>query len=631
MVDLVRYDAAEIGTLYQHDDRSLAEKYGNQIAPFFRVEISDQSDQVLFSAESSVHEGSYDLEGLIISEVTWDENDCQASAMTLKVQNPDLRLHDSRLFAEGNSVDLWMGYDGFTPDYMGRAIITELEPEFPSSGIPAINVTLYDIAYFMMEEARAEIVPEGTAWFERHTQTNSQSTQRQQRVGGTHVAGTPEERDQRNRQGTVSGQPPAPSVTVAGTQQPASLDLGNRPARSVVLDEPSSSSNVGNTARTTNWRQARIPRRRRNSGKVWRELRDDEIVEKIFWSYGVVPYTEATNQRARGTNRTVENELTEINSSHISNDPGEQARRLQREEELGLTRRTPGQTVADDLPELNLQGLETIEARLFAQTTTSQRQERTGGRRVVQKSGTSDWEFIKKLAKAHGHIVFVFFHYESKRWIGYWGPPQNVPQDVAYTFQYNAGDASSLGKVKPRISMRGQKTEIDLSFVDPRSGREQRLRVSMDSVNPYSPEFRGPDGPATIPEPLGNGPEVTLTIHGQRVQTIANRPFTDMDDARRWLMAFWYRHATDFCQIEGDTIIGLPEMRARQKHSIDGIGRVSGNFFITKSTHSMKSRSIYTSTFSGYRVVDFMEAPVTPDSNLLTVDSNALGEMVPEV
>lgn len=642
MVDLVRYDAANIGTLYGSDDRSLAEKYGKQIAPFFRLEISDQSEEVLFSAETSVYEGNYDLNGLIISEVAWDENDCQASSMTLKVENIDVRLQDSRLFAEGNTADLWMGYDGFQPDYMGRGIVTEIEQNFPNRGIPSLNITLYDVAYFMMEEGKAEIVPEGTAWFERRAQQDSSSNNTGTTSVSRNIRDTPRGRDRANAGGrTVGGQPVAPQQTVAGAGDNVSgLDMGQTPSPYAVADAPPPESGTNNTTRTTSWQRAKIPRRRRKSGKVWRELRDDEIVEKIFWSYGIVPYTEASNQRTRGRLETQEEanaraqaqqqRRTQDNAIRDTIAARDRDRRIEQEE--GLPRRAPTRTVERNLPDVDMP-ITPVTMSVAEPTTpvADAERQRTGGRKVVQKSGTSDWEFIKKLAKSHGYIVFVFFHYESKRWIGYWGPPQNVPPHTSYEFQYNAGDDTTLGNVKPRVSMRGQKTEIDLSFVDPRAGKEQRVRVSMDSINPYSSEFRGPDGPAAIPEPIGNGPQVTLTIHGQRVQTIANRPFTSMDDARRWLMAFWFRHATEFCQVEGDTIIGLPEMRARQKHQITGIGRTSGDFFITKATHSMKPGSVYQSKFSGYRVVDFLAAPVTPTSNLMTVDSNDLGQSEPEV
>jgi phage protein D len=610
------YPAAQIGLLTRRDDRDLVEKYGKLAAPFFRLEISDQSNEVLYSAESQSNEGGYILPGVIISDVEYDENDCQASMISMTVQNMDMTMHDSRLFAEGNHIDLWMGYDGHQPDYMGRAIITELEPMFESGSIPSLNVKAYDIAHFMMEEGRAEIVPEGTAWFERHRQSADNSGgNRPAGVDSDHYPDTEREADERARSG---GGPRPPSVDRNGPQ----LDLSGTATRLRLTNSTPTNERSNSEVRTT-WRQWRPPRRNRNSGKVWREMKDSEIAEAIFASYGIIPFIEATDERARGRTTTREVEDIDIEGNQVRDT--DRQRRDDRSRSGGRPGGAPNLSVDEDGPQLDLADRET---RLTARTTTNTVTERTGGRRVVQKSGTSDWEFLKKLAKNHGFIVYVFFLYEAHRWIGYWGPPSNVPQQHIYTFKYAQGDDTTLHSLRPRISMRGQKTEIDLQTVDPRSGREQRLRVSMDTVSQYSPEFRGPDGTSTIREPLGNGPEVVLTIHGRRTTVVADRPFTDPEDARRWLMAFWMRHASDFCTAEGKTIIGLPEMRARQQHIFTGIGRIDGAFFITKATHKM-SKSGYNCTFSGYRIVDLLEGNAITENDLLTVDENALGESNP--
>lgn len=164
------YDAAQIGNVYPRDDRDLVAKYGKLTAPFFQLQISNPSDsRILFQSSGVAAEEGYDLNGLIVSEVEWDENDCTADMMTLVVNNVDMLIHTTALFQEGNNIDLWMGYDGHQPDYMGRGIITNVEPDFPNLATPTIRVTAYDISYFMMEEGRAEVVPEGTQWWERRS------------------------------------------------------------------------------------------------------------------------------------------------------------------------------------------------------------------------------------------------------------------------------------------------------------------------------------------------------------------------------------------------------------------------------------------------------------------------------
>ena len=617
---ILSHNAASIGTLFERDERNLVEKYGKQIAPFFRLGISDQSDQVLFSAEAHAYEGSYDLNGLIVSDVEFDETDCQTDMIKLTVQNIDLNLHDSRLFAEGNSIDLWMGYDGHQPDYMGRAIIVTREPDFGSDNIPTITVTAYDISYFMMEEGRNEISDEGTDWVTRNSRRAPNSRVRNFITEDTHISDTRQEAERRGD-----------SVNMDDNGR--ELDAGEIPIEMYQVEEIDD-PNAIETPDNRYSRSSSTRRSRRDSGKVWRELTDSEIVDAIFKSYGIVPYTEAINQRVRGsdTTRTVDETETILGNVADTESTRESYQRENERIDADANFRHPNLSVDENARELDTAnhqsgaGLSQQEAYFGNITTSHQVTEHRDGRRVVQKSGTSDWDFCKMLAAKHGFIMFVFFHYPSRQWIGYWGAHQNIPQQFLYTFKYARGDETTLKRFKPIISMRGQKTEIDMTVVDPRSHREQHLRVSMDSVNNYSTEFRGPDGSSRIEEPLGNGPQVVLSIHGQRVAVSAGRNFSTPEDARIWLMSFWYRHAADFCQAEGETVIGLPEMRARQFHYVEGVGRSSGKYFITKATHKMGTGAFYTVNFSGYRIVDMLESEPNPDDQHLTIEDSELGQ-----
>ena len=630
------YPARRIGRLFRRDDREISEKYGEMLAPYFRIEISGENNRVMFSAEANATEGNYDLNGLIVSSVEWEENDCQASMMKLTIENIDMRLHDSRMFAEGNSIDLWMGYDGRQPDYMGRAIVTGIEPEFSSDSIPKLNVTGYDISHFLMEEGRAEVQAEGTAWWERHRQqlpVNPQDQQRNNSVLNQQAENRPA-RDARRRADEQQGIPPAqarqrtPDATLAESGVGAATV-----AVRLVSGQPSTQQRT-NTPRTrTTLRKARVPRRRNNRGKVWRNLRDDEIANAIFQSYGIVPFTEAIGGNARSRQQVVE--VTVDQPAILDNilDTEEQSR--QRREAVGQLfttaeqQRRAGTSVDREGPTL---GLENLPIRAIERTgeRTIRITQEVGGRRVVQKAGTSDWEFLKKLAKNHGFIMFVFYYYETSNWIGYWGSPHNVPQHIIYNFHYNYREMTTLKSFRPRISTRGQKTEIDMVFTDPVTRKRQRLRVAMENVSRYSPEFRGPDATALMDEPLGNGPEVVLTIHGRRTSVQADRNFRTIDDARRWLMSFWYNHASEFCEAEGEFIQGIPEVHCRHKHQFDGLTRFDGLYFLTQVSHKMSAGSMYTTSFSGYLMVDMLFNEPEQENGEMTVESEDMGQLTPQ-
>lgn len=719
MVERAVFTAAEIGTLYQDDERSLSEKYGLMVTPHFRVEVSDQNDDILYSAEAIYENGSFDLDGLIISDIEWEEDIEGADSLKLTVQNPDLTLQDSRLFAEGNSIDLFVAYDGRPEFFMGRGIIVEIEPEFPADTMPTIRLVAYDKSYFMMEEGRAEIVPEGSEWYERR-QERAQQFEPLNTVVVRNNAYSDRDLDEEDIADRERFNSALSSLggedNFLPTIGPDEVDAeGIDRTISEVRQEsvPSSQFDVASLERALqdharsnirySWQRQRFPRRQRQAGNVWRGKTDSEIVAAIFQSYGITPYVEATNERrrvARGRRRPndqpivggfgersgrpspaaegvvqgVDGEVVsedvrrvmnwqgdddDLRSQFVQdyedfNDPGN-AEAVANLEDFNAVDGTdvwanitsarleaPMMVIGSDGLEAITGTFESDSDDIFADdlrympvepepeaTPTQAPSNNNRPREVTQRAGTTDWDFITSLAKQHGFITFVFFHYESRRWIGYWGPEENIPQDKEFIFRYNSGDDSSLGVVRPSLSMRNQSTEIDLIYVDPVNRKTNRLRVSMENVSQYSPEFRGPDAAQQITEPVGDGPQVTLMIHGQRVQTHSNRRFANAEDARNWLLAFWLRHAQEFLLIEGETIIGIPEMRARQRHQFQGIGRYAGRFFVTLARHKLGGGARYQTMFTGRRVVDFNQQD-DPGDDLFVLDQTNLGESEPE-
>jgi hypothetical protein len=622
------YQAAQIGILTGRDDRDIVSKYGRFCAPFFRLEISDKDNTILFSAESQTYEGGYDLNGLIVSEVEWDENDCAANMLRLSVNNVDLKLQDSRLFAEGNNIDLWMGYDGHVPEYMGRGIIAEIEVDFPDTGIPTLTITAYDISYFMMEEGRSQIETEGTRWWERGSTPAAVAEREEGSTVSTHIRDNQADAERARNEVAAGGGPASlvPGATIE-TGGP-SLDPARREVRLVRLQQERQRLGQSEPTSTTALRLARLPGKKKRDGKVWREMTDSEIAAAIYESYGIIPFIEATNERARATRTTTTTDtVTAQESTHVR-DTGDQASLDSQEAAQGgfPAGVVPNVNVEENAPQLDLPQREVRAVGITEQRTVEQT---TGGRKVVQKAGTTDWEFLKKLAAQHGFIIFVFYFYDTGDWVGYFGPPDRVPQQIEYTFKYAQGDDSSLKNFRPRISMRGQSTEIDLLYMDPILHREQKLRVSVENVSRYSPEFLGPDASSSIAEPLGMGPEVVLTIHGMRVRTVANRRFTSVEDARRWLLAFWFMYASEFCEAEGEMIIGIPEIKARHSHVFNGFGRVDGSYFLTKVNHVMGTGSTYSTKFSAYRQIDLLFGP-QQDSDQFSVESDPPGELSPE-
>lgn len=85
-----------------------------------------------------------------ISSVEYEEEQDHSSKITLEVLNQDFRFLDERVFAEGNEVDLWMGYAGKPMHFMNRGIIVKPDPRFPRSGIPRMTIVANDLSQNLM-------------------------------------------------------------------------------------------------------------------------------------------------------------------------------------------------------------------------------------------------------------------------------------------------------------------------------------------------------------------------------------------------------------------------------------------------------------------------------------------------
>lgn len=86
-----------------------------------------------------------------IESVTYEEGENVASKITLSVLNPEFVLLDSKVFAEGNALDLWMGYDSKPLAFMNRGFIVKPNVTFPRGGIPKITVVAYDVTRKLMD------------------------------------------------------------------------------------------------------------------------------------------------------------------------------------------------------------------------------------------------------------------------------------------------------------------------------------------------------------------------------------------------------------------------------------------------------------------------------------------------
>ena len=91
-----------------------------------------------------------------IESVEYTEEENCASRITIQVLNTGFRFLDERVFAEGNRIDLWMGYAGRPLHFMNRGYIVAPDPSFPRSGMPRLAVTAQDASRKLMDSGTSD-------------------------------------------------------------------------------------------------------------------------------------------------------------------------------------------------------------------------------------------------------------------------------------------------------------------------------------------------------------------------------------------------------------------------------------------------------------------------------------------
>jgi|GEM_PF-6415661 len=85
-----------------------------------------------------------------VRAVTYEEGDEVASRIALEVANPNFVFNESKVFAEGNKIDLWMGYLGKKLTFMNRCEVVKPNPTFPRDGMPMFNVEAFGAEHRLM-------------------------------------------------------------------------------------------------------------------------------------------------------------------------------------------------------------------------------------------------------------------------------------------------------------------------------------------------------------------------------------------------------------------------------------------------------------------------------------------------
>ena len=83
-----------------------------------------------------------------IVSLSYEDHAVDVDMLTLEIANPDGKWSDSEVFAQGKTVELFLGYGrALTKMFKGTLVRPELS--FPETGVPTMTVRAYDLSYRM--------------------------------------------------------------------------------------------------------------------------------------------------------------------------------------------------------------------------------------------------------------------------------------------------------------------------------------------------------------------------------------------------------------------------------------------------------------------------------------------------
>lgn len=229
----------------------------------------------------------------------------------------------------------------------------------------------------------------------------------------------------------------------------------------------------------------------------------------------------------------------------------------------------------------------------------------------VKKKGTTDWEFILSLARKNGYYVWVDFG-ESVDVTGlgtsYGSSFVPGPQKYAKYRQkglpnwvlhfrkkphtMNQGFIFEYGKDLLEFSVReeftGLPSDIEIIHFDRKLRKVDLVAFNPTNVDPSRPE---------IEQGRILGSEIKFAFGDRTVWTIYNKPFKDKKAAIEFAKRFLEERNDDFVIGQGK-VIGVENLRPRQLHYLNEIGRFSGEWLFSQVGHRYNSNGVYECDFT---------------------------------
>ena len=237
----------------------------------------------------------------------------------------------------------------------------------------------------------------------------------------------------------------------------------------------------------------------------------------------------------------------------------------------------------------------------------------------LRKKGMSFWKFIQYLARVNGYVVDVRYDMDTGSDLGYFGPSEGST-DQKFTFTYGTGESdATLLEFQPDFSLPASKSKIEVTFIDPKTRKTRKFEIEADRREAEEVKYVGPSGARKAQREVRNGPSIILSAFGERIETVADRRFRSVADAKRFVSAWWARREREFIFGRG-VVVGEPTLRRGQVHRLVlPDKRLTGDWRLTSVRHSMSPGQLYETEFTATKVVLGSKVGDTVSSGDVTV------------
>lgn len=214
----------------------------------------------------------------------------------------------------------------------------------------------------------------------------------------------------------------------------------------------------------------------------------------------------------------------------------------------------------------------------------------------TQTAGISDYRVIKAAANLTGYYFWVDGD-EQGNWTLHFKSPSSVLDSVNQpdlNFVYNDQFATLL-TFSPELLVQGSKTKIKVSFKDPWTGKNVEEEVEEGEE---SADIEATDSTADADDAYKNAGSIKIYFQDFSFEIEPKKRFKTAAEVKLWAAA-WFRRQRENFILGSGMVIGVESLRARQFHTLGGIGKVlSGKWYFSRVRHVLSADDGYLCQFN---------------------------------